>query len=311
MPLRDSSGAVSYFLGGQVNVTSFLSSDKGLSFLVGGSHQDLESLPPSNAAAQSPALSAYLSTMQASSLNAKAYPLHHPKIRKAAGEAHDSAYSSSRLPFAPPESKNGGPVAPPAKQQEGTIGRIAHVLGFKERKSAAKRFEDGELYGKQKIVGAEGTLDRKGGGVETQSKSSRVSVTWFTVSLMADERFLNLRAVEAFQHTYTRALIFRKDAKQSIIFVSEPLLKFIGLPHKTPLELYSSKLLHKVSSLARSGVDLIQSCRLTRLRRACLRSSKGPSASRPRRSSGRSSSRSTPTGPTRRRAGSRAALRRT
>lgn len=174
MPLRDSSGAVSYFLGGQVNVTSFLSSDKGLSFLVGGSHQDLESLPPSNAAAQSPALSAYLPTMQASSLNAKAYPLHYSKIRKAAGEAHDSAYSSSRLPFAAPGLRNGTDAVPPRTKHDGTMGKIAQVLGFREKKSAAKKFEDGELYGKQKIVGAEGTLDRKGGGVETQSELSGI-----------------------------------------------------------------------------------------------------------------------------------------
>ncbi len=171
MPLRDSTGQISYFLGGQVNVTSFLSSDRGLSFLVGGSHADLENLPPSNTAAQSPALSAYLSTMQASSLNAKAYPLHHPQIRKAAGEAQDSAYSSSRLPFAAPGSAGRDGVAGGgAGRQEGTMGRIAQVLGFREKKSAAKRFEEGELYGKQKIVGAEGTLDKKGGGVETQSK---------------------------------------------------------------------------------------------------------------------------------------------
>jgi len=173
MPLRDSTGQISYFLGGQVNVTSFLSSDRGLSFLVGGSHQDLENLPPANSAAQSPALSAYLSTLSISSLNAKAYPLHTPKIRKAAGEASDAAYSSGRLPFVAPGKAANGVAVGAGGAKEGTMGKIAQVLGFKEKKSAAKKFEDGELYGKQKIVGAEGTLDKKGGGVETQSKQDQ------------------------------------------------------------------------------------------------------------------------------------------
>lgn len=56
--------------------------------------------------------------------------------------------------------------------------------------------------------------------------------------------------------TDTRALIFRSDPKHSIIFVTEPLLRYVGLPHKTPLELYSSKLLHKVSTANIASVPL-------------------------------------------------------
>lgn len=38
--------------------------------------------------------------------------------------------------------------------------------------------------------------------------------------------------------------MFRKEGR-SIIFVTEPLLKFIGLPTNTPQQVYSSKILHR------------------------------------------------------------------
>lgn len=189
MPLRDSSGKVAYFLGGQVNVSGFLSSTRGLSFLIGGGHSDIDSLPASASSAQSPSMSAYLSTMTASSLNPKAYPLRPtPTIRKAAGEAPDTAYSSSSRPFSPPERKQ----AASGSGSGGPLHRMAQILGIKDKKSTAKQFEDGELYGKQHIVGAEGTLDPKGGGVEDQSQCASWTAakghTWLTFARSCSHR---------------------------------------------------------------------------------------------------------------------------
>ncbi|KAL8292443.1 hypothetical protein RQP46_001055 [Phenoliferia psychrophenolica] len=75
----------------------------------------------------------------------------------------------------------------------------------------------GALGDSQAILGAEGML-KAGGSIEQQ--------------------------MNVFSDVYTKVVVFRKENRR-IIFVTEPFLRFVGLPHSTSQEKNSSKVLHK------------------------------------------------------------------
>ncbi|KAM0746620.1 hypothetical protein T439DRAFT_384030 [Meredithblackwellia eburnea MCA 4105] len=214
IPLRDATGAVAYFIGGQVNVTGMLTSSGALSFLVSSDQalSDSELLPTGNASfspqflAYQAALRSDLNMVQPSSMVSAS-----GSIRRAAGEVEDTGFSQSSRLFVPPDA----PELP-----EGGLSKMARLLRIRNRRGPPKfaLSNIGEVGDTQAIVGAEGSLDWKGGSIEKQ--------------------------ISVFKDTYTKVLVFRTEQRR-IIFATEALLRFCGLPHSSPLDLFSSRILHQ------------------------------------------------------------------
>ncbi|KAK4700436.1 hypothetical protein P7C70_g5809, partial [Phenoliferia sp. Uapishka_3] len=197
----------------------------GLSFLV-SSEDDNARPPPGSSSAFSPSMQAYKAALRSENDPTSAARSLSGSMRRAAGSVEDVGFSKSSRMFVAPEA--------PELPEEG-IAKVARFLGLKQRRTPKKPV-NGEMGDFQAILGAEGVLDKKGGAVESQ-----IEVFKDVYTKASAPTLLSLPGID---FTTMQVLVFRTEQRR-IIFVTEPFLRFSGLPHTSPLDLYSSKILHK------------------------------------------------------------------
>lgn len=222
IPLRDASGALAYFIGGQTNVTGTLASAKGLGFLVGNATQDGDE-PQShikNGYELSPTMARHLSQIESKDAGSQPFgqdqrglitssssrSLKGTRRNKGAAGAYDPSTSHG-----PPDQSlmnNANHVPRSSSNNSGFMSRIFS-------KNKPRRIQVG---GPQRLLGAEGTMRQAAPG------------------RLADQ-------VNFFSDLYSRLIIFKRH-KREVIFATRPLLETLGLPVESSYDVYNNALLH-------------------------------------------------------------------
>lgn len=236
IPLRDSTGQLVYFIGGQTNVTGTLASSKGLSFLIGGGMMSTEAPDTSTNASGfqlSPLMARYMRSSTATNLSAPDLGIGGAGAGGGNGAASSDSHSASAKAktrraagaFDPIESS--GPIDDNGmlavnKKKGGMLDKV-----FGRKKAADRQGLDGDLGG-QRLIGAEATFRAEARTLEEQ--------------------------MQYFSDVYSKILIFKRQ-KREIIFVTRELLQFFGLPYASPKDLFSSPLIHSDLLSILSGGD--------------------------------------------------------
>ncbi|KZP12099.1 hypothetical protein FIBSPDRAFT_836588 [Athelia psychrophila] len=206
LPLRDATGEVAYFIGGQTNVTGILADHKNLGFLIGGdngmAHEiTADSLSPTMAhwkQAQAGIMS------DAHTVNSLKSGKSTPAKRKpgAAGtqEKVKPRYQGTNQDFLSIDPSPPTPTSP-----------RGNVMSRLFNRTAAKKSNQ------TLATGADNCIAGESKPIEDQ----------FTV----------------FRDTYSKLILFKKD-KREIMFVTPQMLRFLGLPCGTRADLYNSPLIH-------------------------------------------------------------------
>ncbi|CAH7685110.1 hypothetical protein BY996DRAFT_4592287, partial [Phakopsora pachyrhizi] len=213
IPLRDATGSLVYFIGGQINVTGMFSSKKGLSFLFGDQASEFSQ----SASAKedefqgidrlgkgkfqlSPSMQKYSKTesteLDSIGGNSKADRLVLPGDGYAAGSIHPTSGGSG---FVDEEEKNTG-----FKANEGNL-------------KPPTRFGMSNIRNDQRLLGAEGQI----GGAKSLEDQLKV-----------------------FESTYSKIIVFKRENRQ-MIFATKQVLQFLGLPCSSSREIYKSNLIQK------------------------------------------------------------------
>lgn len=127
-----------------MNVTGFLSSTGGLSFLVSSDDPSstTSSLPSQSSSAFSPSMIAYKSALRTDTDLSNSSRSIHGSVRRAAGSVQDEGFSRSARMFVPPEA----PEIP-----DGGMGKVARFLRLKQRRP--KVAAQGAVGDSQAILG--------------------------------------------------------------------------------------------------------------------------------------------------------------
>ncbi|ORY91586.1 hypothetical protein BCR35DRAFT_70972 [Leucosporidium creatinivorum] len=181
IPLRDTAGQLTYFIGGQTEVTGSLAHGKNLSWLV-GSEQDPSS-PVNPEEEFSPSLRAYASAMATGS-----------RPTEMVGTLESESFCAYGTPQ---EGLAGGQVPggrmneyrPPEKKQTGFKGLIRALTGKKETPEISKRIES------QHLAGAEALFSKKSRPVELQ--------------------------IAQFSSVYSKVLIFRRKGREILFTTAD------------------------------------------------------------------------------------------
>lgn len=206
IPLRDTTGEVVYFIGGQTEVSGTLAKGRHLSFLL-GTEEDARA--PAKAPFED--ISPTLRRMSESIVS-------HGRPDMAASRRASDGFT---MPFGPSStakvegnrgrtwgSTSSGSMSPP--EQKGMKGFFASVGGAKRRDSTLSN-------SKQRFLAAEALIDE-------------------------ESRPLALQ-ISAFSEVYSKIVIFCRSNRE-IMFCSPDFLKFCGLPSSSPFDCFCSSLLH-------------------------------------------------------------------
>ncbi|KAK7017335.1 hypothetical protein R3P38DRAFT_1322325 [Favolaschia claudopus] len=223
IPVRDTSGTIVYFIGGQTNVTGLLATDQGIGMHgAGGGRGSDGGVPSATLTQMSPAL---------------AMRLEHPRQT-----AHRS--STADLLAGPTGSQRRGAAgATESRQSQALNGHTSHggsgfFRGLFGRGGQAAAGGLGvKPEGKQVIAGAEAMMNLPGArGLQDQ--------------------------YALFQNTYNKVIVF-KFKKREITFVSPQMLAFLGLPTRTQRDLHASSLIRNdMVRLVTAGDDRNETRRL-------------------------------------------------
>jgi len=236
IPLRDSSGQLAYFIGGQTNVTGQLASSKGLSFLIGGPGTELNKTQAQpqvvNGTEVSPSLSRYLK-LEESGLGSRnddamstngdnaSFRSSGRVTRKGAAGAYDPIYTAGP----------GGDILFDSMSEKKTSGGN-NFMGklFKNKKQQQQHLQNKPnpfLEPKQRLAGAEGTMRKDHRSLQDQ--------------------------MEYFSSLYSKIIVFKRT-KREITFVTQELLSYLGLPTHVWKDIHANSLVHTdVVTLLRGG----------------------------------------------------------
>lgn len=227
IPLRDASGQIAYYIGGQTNVTGTLASSKGLGFLV-GNDLDVDGEPQShmkNGYEISPTMARHFGqqdavhTVQSSKMASSTSGSSFGNKRRgaagaynptnASGPSGDRSLDSSAMGRQMSQSsKNGGG----GSSSSGSGGFVNKLFGRSKPQSQIR------VGGPQRLLGAEGAMRQAAPG------------------RLADQ-------MEAFADLYSRLIVFKRH-KREVIFVTRSVLQAFGLPTESAGDTYNSELLH-------------------------------------------------------------------
>ncbi|CAO1634918.1 unnamed protein product [Sympodiomycopsis kandeliae] len=229
IPLRDASGALAYFIGGQTNVTGTLASSKGLGFLVGNSSQESGELQAHirHGYELSPTMARHISQVEANNSSAGGFGqgdrhrslVSSPSarslkaVRKSRGAA--GAYDPSTSQGPTEENLLSNTRAGPQNRRSSSNQNSGFMSRFFNKGGRQARIHVG---GPQRLLGAEGTMRQAAPG------------------RLADQ-------MNFFSDLYSRLIIFKRH-KREVIFATKPLLETLGLPVETPFDVYNNDLLH-------------------------------------------------------------------
>lgn len=227
IPLRDASGALAYFIGGQTNVTGTLASSKGLGFLVGGSAGEGEEPQAhlKNGYELSPTLARHMNELESKDVGSRSMSKGHQRMlitsassrslktrkSKAAAGSYDPSTSQGPLDenlFGRNPSYKGSP----RMSSSNSSGFVSRFFGKGAKQARI------QVGGPQRLLGAEGTMRQAAPG------------------RLADQ-------MDFFSDLYSRLIIFKRH-KREVIFATRPLLETMGLPTNSPYDVYSNELLH-------------------------------------------------------------------
>ncbi|CAD6916670.1 unnamed protein product, partial [Tilletia controversa] len=212
IPLRDAKGRVQYFVGGQVNVTGALTSNGGLSFLLGGG-RPYEKLPDPETTRRygvevSPTLLKYYSP------NPKDLPSDYPGQKQAddvsirtRGKHAAGAQTYGQKHHSPPLYQN-----TPSQHDLNTNTKNGNG-GLMKRLFVRRKPSASQSLGRTAEVEAR----RAGGTIEEH--------------------------MDDFATTYSRLALIKRE-KREVLFVTSSLLEYFDLPINTPQQIYESALLH-------------------------------------------------------------------
>ncbi|TIB68168.1 hypothetical protein E3Q17_03752 [Wallemia mellicola] len=210
IPLHDSQGKIAYFIGGQVNVTGILSSSKNLSFLLGSTNNDPQSigLIEDKGLTFSPTMSRFGrpegededEDNEYQSLNTKT-----SSMKLAAGQSLEVEHEGDMLTN--------------SRSSQGVSGGM--TMGSRMKKFFSKNRPTDQLLTNnktgQRLYGAENLA-----GSEPKPLESQLAF---------------------FEHTYTKLMVIKRN-KREIVFLTPDLLQFLGLPTKTSFDRNYSTLHH-------------------------------------------------------------------
>lgn len=225
IPLRDATGRIVYFLGGQTNVTGTLASSKGLGFLVGSDSSAPQPEPQMyNGYEYSPTMARHLAASREMSGSNGGGNLAGQRMVKSA-----SSHSGGRT------RRPAAGAVDPARSSEASDQTLTSQKGSQGFMS--------------KIFGGRSGGARRGSGAQI-SHNSGPPGTRSTQVLLGAEGVMRSAAparlaeqIELFTDLYSRLIIFKRT-KREIIFVTPPVIELLGLPSGSASDIHNSSLLH-------------------------------------------------------------------
>ncbi|KAI5475679.1 hypothetical protein MNV49_001054 [Pseudohyphozyma bogoriensis] len=222
IPLRGLTGELTYFIGGQTEVTGTLAAGSNLSFLVGS---DNDPSPPIDIANDfSPSLRAYTAAIAVSS---SSRDLRMAALNGLGGFGPSRPTEFAGAPTAPSKVPLAGGQARVGRQNEfrgsggserkGGLRGFWEVVSGKSGRGSQSGHGHGERAEDQMFAGAEALFDREARPVEIQ--------------------------IASFASVYSKVVIFRRRNRE-VLFLTSEFLAFCGLSHISTSDIYRSPLIH-------------------------------------------------------------------
>ncbi|WAQ91901.1 hypothetical protein PtA15_15A294 [Puccinia triticina] len=240
IPFRDVTGALIYFIGGQINVTGMLSDKQSLSFLMGNSDPNGHALARSSARSAGRSADDLLDhvglsrhsfspTMQQFALTGRMTSSGSEQTSSSKGEnvegsdargnttggEYHAAGSIIMDGFEPTPAKEN-----PTLRTGGPMGFFRRLAGFNHCEPHANFAQpypptSSSKKASQKLIGAEALFH------EPKPLSDQI---------------------KSFESTYSHLLVFQRDSRR-VIFATKEVINLFGLTHSTTKEIYKSKLI--------------------------------------------------------------------
>ncbi|GAA6029605.1 hypothetical protein JCM8097_000959 [Rhodosporidiobolus ruineniae] len=217
IPLRDLSGSLTYFIGGQTDITRAMTTGSDLSFILPEDEALAVDMSAFSPAVQVEAREAQLSTSGSPGAGPDL------KIREVPATPPNDPASTSAQPASTGDAATNG-----KKAKEKDVG-VKQILAFKR---AATVFLKGR---KKKTAEGEGEGGEAGQVDHQRLVPSSMAVT---STMPLEARMLDV------QHTYEKLLVVRRQGR-SILFCTSGFLRFVGLPGTSRAEVERSPLIHR------------------------------------------------------------------
>ncbi|GAA5821835.1 hypothetical protein JCM11251_004735, partial [Rhodosporidiobolus azoricus] len=222
IPLHDTNGSLTYFIGGQTDMTRAITTGSDLSFI----------LPEDEALAVD--MSAFSPAVQVEAREAQ-QGQGDLTIREVPVEKEKKVAFAKQPAQVEGEGKKGREKGKEKKEKERDVG-VKHLLSF-------KRHATGLI--KRRKKGKEGDVARGGDSAPEGGQTVRVGETDHVAPTMSDPSTMPIeKRLLDVQNTYEKLLVVRRQSRE-VLFCTPGLLRFIGLPGTTKEDVYRSPLIHR------------------------------------------------------------------
>ncbi|UZJ51730.1 hypothetical protein CBS101457_001050 [Exobasidium rhododendri] len=235
IPLRDATGTLVYFIGGQTNVNGQLASSKGLKFLIGGGATDpgegmITQGSIVNGVEVSPTVARYFQGLNSNSGNADGSSISPSGSDKYTGDSRDVHSRRGQAAGSYDPSSRRGPA--------NTFDASSPVQDLMFDRPVKKGNAVSRLFGRSAVSKAKGGSNSLGQSLE--SPSQRLAGAEGT---MRKDHHTLADQMDYFTSLYSKAIIFKRT-KREIIFATKECIAYFDLPIDAWKDIYNSPLIH-------------------------------------------------------------------